>query len=133
MVGVAAGAVGAASVAATRFFIAGAEAGARRAWQGARATLPGITAQAPRPESLPAPIPSEPPVASECARRVQGRGGVQQGEAEEHPRASEHRQHFSEGEGVASKAPGRRPGEVVERGSGRATYARAATRVIAPS
>ena len=33
----------------------------------------------------------------------------------------------------AGRAPGRRPGEVVERGSGRATYARAATRVIAPS
>ena len=70
IIGTAFGAVGAASVAATRYLVAGASAGARSAWQGSTVVPPpaGLEVTMPRPASLPAPLPIDPaPTAAACA------------------------------------------------------------------
>ena len=57
--GSAVGAVSAASMAAGRYFLAGAASGAQSAWQGAR-PAPGLEVRIPRPEHLPPPLADEP-------------------------------------------------------------------------
>jgi len=59
LVGTAVGAVGSASLAAGRYFVSGAVAGAASAWQGSRASA-GLEVRVPRPDSLPPPLPEEP-------------------------------------------------------------------------
>ena len=81
LLGTAFGAVSAASAAATRYFVAGAHAGARSAWQGSTQVPPpaGLELHLQLLASLPPPLPADPgpataPSVSEGAeRREQGR------------------------------------------------------------
>ena len=84
LLGTAAGAVGAASLAASRYLVAGAQAGATHAWRGARAPSPSLDVTVPRPASLPPPLADDPPVAprspivAEVAEGSRGSGPEQQ-------------------------------------------------------
>ena len=79
MLGAAAGAVGAAGLAAGQFLVHGAQAGARSAWSGAAARTPALEVSLPRPASLPPPLPVEPSSSSRarraCPRARRQRGG----------------------------------------------------------
>ena len=79
LIGTAAGAVGAAGLAASRYLVAGASAGARSAWAGARGPPPGLEVNVPRPASLPPPLQADlseaprPPFVAEAAEGSRGR------------------------------------------------------------
>ena len=60
LLGTAAGAVGAAGLAAGQFLVHGAQAGARSAWGGAASRAPALELTLPRPASLPPPLPANP-------------------------------------------------------------------------
>ena len=76
LIGTAAGAVGAAGVAAGHFLLRGASAGARGAWSGAAARAPALEVSLPRPASLPPPLPADPATSSRAPIVPEGAEGV---------------------------------------------------------
>ena len=78
-VGAALGAAGAASLAAGRYLVAGAAAGARTAWAGSGQLQPpaGFEVRVPRPASLPQPIAGEPTAPSNDAAVASEGAGLQ--------------------------------------------------------
>ena len=80
LLGTAAGAVGAAGLAAGQFLVHGAQAGARSAWGGAASRAPALEDSLPRPASLPPPLPAD---ASSSSRTAFVSEGAESGRGRE--------------------------------------------------